>query len=71
MMSFRTNLEAVADSKAKVTIPSEMMEAYFITQFGWGAGFSYRTAPHYIIEQIQFIWHLQDIANKAAERKAK
>ena len=61
------NLETVASHKARVKIPPELEEAYLMQRLGWTYA-QLRTTPHYLIEQIQFIWHLENIAEEAANR---
>lgn len=70
MRSFKTNLEAKADHNAQLNIPPELMEAYMMQRLGWTAP-KLRATPYRLIEQIQFIWHLENIAEKAANRGSK
>jgi len=67
MRSFKTDLEAKADHKAQLDIPPELMEAYIMQRLGWTFD-KLRSTPYRIIEQILFIWHLENIAEKASTR---
>ena len=69
MATFKIDLEATADHKQSVKIPEELMEAYIMQRLGWSYQ-TLRATPSYLIEQITFIWHLQEIAEKSANREA-
>lgn len=64
MTTFRANLEAKASHKAQVAIPPELMDAYIMQRTGWTFE-QLRTTPHYLIEQIEFIWHLENVAKES------
>lgn len=66
MMSFKKTLEWKAKSKGELSIPPALSEAYFLSRLGQFTWHEYRTTPHYLIEQIEFIWHLQNLADKKA-----
>ena len=56
-------MEWKAKSKGKISIPDELAEANFLVRSEW-AWHGYREAPHHIIEQMVFIWHLQDLMDE-------
>ena len=67
MMSFRENLEASAALKGQFKIPERLSDAQILNRTGW-AWWELRTTPDHIIEELLFIWHLEQIAEKAAAR---
>lgn len=67
MTTPKARLETFADHKAEIRIPDEMMEAYFCHKYGWTVQ-EYRAQPAHIIEQMRFIWQLENIAEQASRR---
>lgn len=52
-------------------LPYRLNEAAFLAMHGKWDIASLRMSPHWLVEQVKFIWHIQDIAQKADERKSK
>lgn len=67
MMTPKVKLEAKADHKGVIDIPDVMREAWFCYRHNWTPA-QYRAAPAYIIKQMEFIEHLEQLAERAAER---
>lgn len=44
-------------------IPPELSDAYFLSRTGW-TWLELQSTPAYVIDQIFFVWHLEDIASK-------
>ena len=68
MTTFRANLEAYAQSKkGKLKIPPRLSEAYIMDKQNWNID-ELRRTPNHVIEELLFLWHLQTIANEAANK---
>jgi hypothetical protein len=67
-MTFRANLETYAQvKKGKLKIPPELIPAYVMDKQKWDI-FQYRATPSHVIEELLFLWHLQEIASEAANK---
>lgn len=51
-------------------LPKRLIRAYVMDKAEWDY-FTYTATPHFIIDEMMFFWHIQDMAAKADERIAK
>lgn len=66
MRTFKINKEAEIRVKGKYELPSEWEEAVFLSR-GWTME-AYRTTPHYLINRVSLIWHLDNELEKQATK---
>ncbi len=51
-------------------LPALLSEAGFLANRGSWDVFTLRATPHHLVEKVQFVWKLSDIANRSDSRKA-
>lgn len=61
----KVDLEAYAQNKKAVKIPDVLMDVYIMHEMKWTIQ-ELRTQPQHVIERLQLLWHLQNIADEAA-----
>lgn len=70
MRSFIANLEADADHDGDFNVPDELLTAYIVDRTGLHP-LVVRTIPQHELDKMLLYWHLQNVAEKARERKHK
>lgn len=69
-MSFRTDLETAAQNRKDIKIGPELLDAYIMDKQQWTYP-ELRATPKHIIEELLFLWHLDNVRQKAEDREAK
>lgn len=68
MKTFKIDLEATVSNKGKLKIPPELVEVYVMSKMKWTAS-EYRAQPEHVIDKLLFLWHLENVAQEAQNRK--
>lgn len=63
-------MEVKAVDKGQLFIPAQYADAYFLQKTGWTWD-QLRTCPAWIVEQIRYIWHIENVAADANKPKPR
>jgi hypothetical protein len=70
MKTFVANLEAQVQQKGTYKIPDELNEAYILYRTGWSFD-QLRATPAHVIEELKFLWHLENMQRDYEQRQTK
>lgn len=63
-----TDAQTKTGEKDKLTVPTELFEAYIIAKTGWDV-FTLRATPQHVLEELLFYWHIENMNAEWIQKK--